>query len=79
LDLEMWTATASLSDDQDVDYDQNDVVMYLGIAYQCDISVCASANIPPEHSEMWTELTTFPDDVRVSPGNAWETIGLMPQ
>lgn len=79
LDLEMWAETASLGDDQPIDYAQGDIAMYYGVAYQCDASVCESGNIPPDHPEMWTELATFSDDVRVSPGTTYEALGLMPQ
>lgn len=79
LDIEMWTETASLGDDVAVDYQQDDVVMYLGIAYQCALEVCESGNIPSDTAEVWTELGYLADDVRVTPSSTWQHIGLMPQ
>lgn len=79
LDVEMWTDRASLGDNVAVDYQQGDLVTYLGIAYQCALEVCESGNVPTQATEVWTELGYLPDDVRVTPGSSWQHIGIMPQ
>lgn len=79
LDLEMWAETASLGDDQPIDYDEGDIVMYLGSAYQCEEVTCESGNTPPDAPEMWIELDPFSDDVRVAPGTTYDDLGPVPQ
>lgn len=77
LDIEMWTETATLGDDQAVEYSEGDIAMYLGIAYQCSVSLCESGASPVDNPVMWTELS-LPDDVRIVPGSSWSHLGLMP-
>ncbi|WP_185236118.1 right-handed parallel beta-helix repeat-containing protein [Teredinibacter franksiae] len=76
LTLEMWTSVSTLGDKNTVTYQQNDVVMHLGLPYRCDVAVCESGMTPPDHSDLWTALPAFADDVRIVPGTVWSELGI---
>lgn len=78
LNLEMWAEIATRGDNQPVTYEQGEVVMYLAVAYECALNPCPAGQIPPENPNTWTPIGQLPDDVRITPGSAWEGLGLSP-
>ncbi len=78
LTIEMWTETATLGNNQPVDYELDDYVTHLGIPYRCRIAVCTSGLIPTDSPDAWEALPYLADDVRVRLGTTWEHLGLQP-
>ncbi len=77
--MEIWTDKATVvAEEPSVSYVQNDIALYAGVPYQCQIAVCASGLVPPDNPDTWLQLPFFPDDVRLVPGSPYIGIGLIP-
>ncbi len=77
LKLEVWSATAGRGGDQPISYEQDDIVMHLGIPYKCLLASCVPGKVPPDNPGFWQQLPYFSDDWRVKTDNGLRNIGLM--
>ncbi len=77
LKLEVWTDTASRGGNAPVTYEQDDIVMHLGVPYRCLPVQCHAGKVPPENPETWQEMSYFADDWRLKPSFGLEGIGLL--
>ena len=78
LNLEMWTANATLGDKLAVEYVMDDIVMHYAKVYQCMMGICTGGIEPQDNLLMWVELAQPVDDVRIVANTAWEHLGLQP-
>ena len=77
--IEYWTETATVvPSDPPVSYVEDDIVIYAGISYRCQVVTCTSGLVPPDNPSAWLALPPFPDDVRLVAGSPYEGIGLLP-
>ncbi len=76
LKLEVWAATASRGNDQPVEYEHDDIVMYMGQPYHCKLTICPPGMIPPDNPAIWQEMSYFSDDWRLESGLGLDGIGL---
>lgn len=77
--IEFWTEKATVvPEEPPVSYEQDDIAIYAGVPYRCQIAVCASGLVPPDNPAVWQELPPFPDDVRLAPASTYTGIGLLP-
>jgi hypothetical protein len=76
LDLEMWTAEATLGRRGPVSYPRGTIVTHLGVPYRCEADPCAPGLVPDASPAAWTALPSFPDDVRLAPDSPHAGVGL---
>lgn len=78
LNLEMWTDTATLGDDQPVSYAQGFIVTHMGVPYRCKLDPCPAGEVPPQNPQTWEDLDAFADDVRLAADSPHGGVGLSP-
>ncbi|NOK58015.1 MAG: hypothetical protein GFH27_549287n319 [Chloroflexi bacterium AL-W] len=77
--LAFWTEKATVvPKEPPVSYEQDDIAIYAGVPYRCQIAVCASGLVPPDNPTAWQKLPPFPDDMLLAPDSAYTGIGLLP-
>lgn len=81
LTIEVWAATAGRGkgalQDSPISYEQNDIVMHLGVPYRCRLSPCGPGLVPPDNPAVWEVMSYFPDDWRLEESTGIENLGLI--
>ena len=75
LALESWVASSPLSPgDPPRQYEPGELVMFDGAMYR---AIATNTNeTPPDHPASWALVPAAPDDLRATPGSAYDGIGL---
>jgi hypothetical protein len=77
LKVEVWAATAGRGGDQPINYEFDDIALYLGKPYRCRLITCLPGNVPSDNPDIWQPLPFFADDWRVDPSSGYNNLGLM--
>lgn len=75
--LEEWAATSGPLGGAPVVYEPGDFVMFDGDLYECVADAPHSGLVPPENPDTWALRAPPTDDVRLAPGSAHASVGLL--